>query len=222
MVNAGCEVVAGARSAVGTAGLASLCQAARGARPAAREGEARADAADVRRCLDGDDEAFRWLVERHERRIASLMWRFSRDREVHAELVQDVFVEAWQSLPGYRARAPFEHWLSRIATRVGYRFWRRRAHEERITTVPLEDCPQLSAPEQLEPCAAGELRHRLLEELSPRDRLVITLRYLEELSVQATAELTGWSQAMVKVQAWRARGRLQKLFERAAGEVGDE
>jgi len=222
MVRTGCEVLQCASSAAGTAGLARLCQTARGEQQSPKRSTARADAADVRHCLSGDDEAFRRLVERHQGRVSSLMWRFSRDREVHAELIQDVFIEAWRSLSGYRAEAPFEHWLTRIATRVGYRFWHRRAREERITTVPLEDCPQLSAPEQLEPSEAGELLHRLLQELSPRNRLVITLRYLEALSVQETAELTGWSQTMVKVQAWRARGKLRTLFERAIGEAGDE
>lgn len=222
MVHAGSQALACAGSAVGTAGLARLCQAAGRERPSSDTTAARADWADVRRCLDGDEQAFLRLVERHQPRIAALMWRFSRDREEHVELVQDVFIEAWQSLPGYRAEAPFEHWLARIATRVGYRFWRRRASAERITSVPLEDCPQLAAPEQLEPSEAGELLHRLLQELSPRDRLVITLRYLEEHSVEETAKLTGWSQTMVKVQAWRARRRLQKLYERAIGEADDE
>ena len=61
--------------------------------------------------------------------------------------------------------------------------------------------------------------HGLLEELPPRDRLVLTLRYLEELSVEETAERTGWSRAMVKVQAWRAREKLKRLFAKAEGKV---
>lgn len=183
---------------------------------------AQADALDVRRSLDGDEAAFRRLVSRHQGRISAMMWRFSRDRDAHEELVQDVFVEAWRSLGGYRADAPFEHWLARIATRVGYHYWRDLEREERITRLPLEDHPGLAAPEELEPPEAGELLHRLLQELSPRDRLVLTLRYLEDLSVKETAALTGWSQSMVKVQAYRARGRLQRLFERAVREASDE
>ena len=178
-----------------------------------------ADALDVRRSLEGDEAAFRRLVSRHQGRVASMMWRFSRERDVHEELVQDVFVEAWRSLDGYRADAPFEHWLARIATRVGYRYWREQEREGRITRVPLGDHPGLAAPETLEPSAAGELLHRLLQDLSPRDRLILTLRYIEDLSVKETAARTGWSQSMVKVQAYRARGRLEKLFERAVREA---
>jgi RNA polymerase sigma-70 factor (ECF subfamily) len=201
-----------------TAGLARLLLAARD-EPTGHLSDAEADALDVRRSLDGDEAAFRRIVERHQGRIASMMWRFSRDGDTHAELIQDVFVEAWRSLGGYRAEAPFEHWLARIATRVGYRHWREQERDGRITRVPLAEHPGLAAPEALEPSEAGELLHRLLQELSPRDRLVLTLRYLEELSVKETAARTGWSQSMVKVQAHRARGRLEKLFEQAAREA---
>lgn len=191
------------------AGLAHLCLLARdGEAERNRRDTAHLDALDVRRSLNGDDAAFRRLVERHQGRIGRMMWRFSRDPEVHEELVQDVFLEAWRSLENYRGEAPFEHWLARIATRTGYRHWRRQQRRDRITRVPLEDAAPLKAPEELEPSEAGELLHRLLQELSPRDRLVLTLRYLEDRSVQETARLTGWSQSMVKVQAHRARNRL--------------
>ena len=176
---------------------------------------AAADLRTIRLVLGGDGNAYRALIERHQKRVAGMMWRFSRDREVHEELVQEVFVQAYESLPRYRAQAPFEHWLARIATRVGYRHWKRerRAPE----TVPIEewrDAPDESV-EELEPEEAGERLHALLGQLPPRDRLVLTLRYVDDRSVEETAALTGWSETMVKVQAWRARGKLRALFERA-------
>jgi RNA polymerase sigma-70 factor (ECF subfamily) len=63
------------------------------------------------------------------------------------------------------------------------------------------------------------LLHTVLDRLSPRNRLVVTLRYLEERSVEETAELTGWTQSMVKVQAWRARKKMKKLLQEAGVEV---
>ncbi len=177
--------------------------------------DAAADLRAIGRVLGGDGNAFRALVERHQRRVSGMMWRFSRDPEVHQELVQDVFVQAYESLPRYRAEAPFEHWLARIATRVGYRHWKRekRAPE----TVPIEEWRELEdeSVEELEPEEAGKRLHALLGQLPPRDRLVLTLRYVEDRSVEETAELTGWSQTMVKVQSWRARSKLRSLFERA-------
>ena len=58
-----------------------------------------------------------------------------------------------------------------------------------------------------------------MDKLPPRDRLVLLLRYVEEHSVQETADLTGWTQTMVKVQSWRARQKLKKLFQESGLEV---
>ena len=65
----------------------------------------------------------------------------------------------------------------------------------------------------LDPNEVAEMLHRLLKKLPPRDRLVLTLRYLQQNSIFETAELTGWTVAMVKVQTWRAKNKFKKLYE---------
>ena len=60
--------------------------------------------------------------------------------------------------------------------------------------------------------AARELVHRLLEQLKPDDRLVIQLLDLEQKTIAEISALTGWNQSLVKVRAFRARRKLQKLF----------
>lgn len=179
------------------------------------------DLKDIRGSLDGDGDAYARLVGRHQNRVASRMWRFSRDRIDHQELVQEVFVEAYTSLGGYRGEAPFEHWLARISTTVGYRFWKRQARERSRHSVPIEEWDQIAQeqPELLEPSQAAEMLHELLAKLPPRDRLVLMLRYVEDRSVEETAAQTGWTETMVKVQAWRARKKLKRLLEEAGVEV---
>ena len=152
-------------------------------------------------------------ARRHQGAVAGRMWRFTRDPRQLEELVHEVFVEAYFSLSGYRGRAPFAHWLNRVATRVGYRFWKRRRRADRAA-APLADWDTVAA-EPPPPAEAGELLHRLLGQLGPRDRLVLTLIYLEGHSVAETTDLTGWSRTLVKVQAHRARKRLRALLERA-------
>jgi DNA-directed RNA polymerase specialized sigma24 family protein len=77
---------------------------------------------DCQLCLAGDQTACARLFKRHEPDIARQMWRFSRDRGVCEELVQEALVQAYFSLGRYRPmKTPFVHWLRRIATRVGYR-----------------------------------------------------------------------------------------------------
>lgn len=172
----------------------------------------RADFADVRAARNGEDEAFARLVSRHQRAIASYLWRFTRDRQRWEELVHDVFVEAFLSLSGYRGEAPLLHWLKRIATRVGYRSWSmdRRCRSE-VSLTSIADLPSESSTRALAAAEASELVHQLLATLSPRDRLVMTLLYLEGHTIREVAALTGWSESLTKVQAHRARKRLQKL-----------
>ncbi|MEZ6045932.1 MAG: sigma-70 family RNA polymerase sigma factor [Planctomycetaceae bacterium] len=60
---------------------------------------------------------------------------------------------------------------------------------------------------------AGNLLHAMLEQLPPRDRMILTLIYWEEHTVEEAAEVTGWSQSLVKVQAFRARKKLKQLLQ---------
>lgn len=173
------------------------------------------DARDIQAGLDGDGDAYARLVRRYQGEIARYMWRFSRDARTCEELVQDVFVEAFFSLRTYRGRSPFLHWLRRIATRVGYRYWRMRS-DKQATAVGLGSDGQsvpLACPAEASPQEAAELVQHVLAKLPPRDRLVLTLMYLEELPVARVAELTGWTKTMVKVQAHRARAKLKRLLD---------
>jgi len=181
------------------------------------------DADDIEQTRAGDPDAYQRLVERHQDHVARIVWRFTRDRTLHEELVQDVFVEAYLSLNTYRGTAPFEHWLARIATRVGFRFWKEKAKQKEAQTFSLEEWDQVAddgdAIENLEADQAADMLHRLLEQLPPRDRLVLMLRYLEGCDVAETARRTGWTKTMVKVQALRAREKLKKLVERSGMEL---
>ena len=174
------------------------------------------DGLDVRAALDGDSDAYARLIARYQQVIGSYMWRFTRDRLQWEELVHDVFVEAYLSLRGYRGEAPLLHWLRKIATRVGYRWWKRRTRQKAATSLELQDWDQVAGADLGIEAAreAGQQVHALLAKMSARDRLVLTLLYIEECSVAEAARLCGWSQTMGKVQAFRARKKLKKLLER--------
>lgn len=173
------------------------------------------DLSDVQGSLHGDGEAYARIVRRRQSQLATRMWRFTHDRTCLEELVQDVFVEAYVNLRGFKATGPFSHWLNAIATRVGYRFWKRnRLQAGRTINLQDWDLPSLARQDRPDPRQAGEVVHSLLGQLPPRDRLVLTLMYLEELPLAKVAEQTGWSLTMVKVQAHRARKKLRALLEK--------
>lgn len=176
-----------------------------------------ADLTDAQAARQGDEHAFARLVKRYQAVIFRQMWRFTRDPMVQEELVQQVFVEVFRSLGGFKGHAPFEHWLRRIATRVGYRYWKHEARERKRREVLLQQpLPSFTTqPENAGPEEAAALLFTLLERLNPKDRLVLTLMYFEECDGAEIAARTGWSSVLVRVQAHRARQRLKALLEGA-------
>ena len=171
------------------------------------------DRADIDACLRGESSAYARIVRRYEQEIARQLWRFTKDRDELEELTQDVFVEAYRSLRSYRSDAPLLHWLRRIATRIGYRHWKRRERER--VSHEQADIDGFPAPEELAPSEAAEYLFRVFKLLPPDDRLVLTLHYFEGCDTSEIAARMGWSRAQVKVRAFRARRRLKVLMEQA-------
>ncbi len=172
------------------------------------------DCVDIAAALAGDGEGYSRLMCRHEAVILRQMWRFTRDANERDELVQEVFVEAYLSLRSYRQKAPFTHWLRTIAVRRGFRFWKQREKQKKL--VPLEEWDGAAkANDDPPPQEAGRLLSELLQRLKPEERVVMTLEYLEGNNVEQTARLLGWTQAMVKMRAYRAKKKLREMYERS-------
>ena len=172
------------------------------------------DLNDIQACLNGDDEAYRRLVQRYEQHIVRLMWRFTRDRTECEQLVQDVFVDAYFSLKSYKAQGPFLHWLSIIATRVGYRFWKQRDRSRQFISMEDFDIAAETDIDSIDSAQAADVLHSLLARLQPDDRLILTLMYFEDCSIEEIARRMSWTKAGTKMRAMRARGKLKKIAEK--------
>ncbi len=173
------------------------------------------DSNDIAVALNGGRDAYARLVRRYEDAVSKWMWRFTRDRVILDELVQDVFVEAWGSLRRFKGASTFKTWLFTIATRVGYRYWRKKEKEVAFTAEMANRLMLDEGENEIHPSEAAEALHGLFSRLPSRDRLVLTLMYFEEMDTNEIAQVTGWTRTMVKVQAYRARNKLRKWLERA-------
>ena len=171
------------------------------------------DFIDIQACLNGDDQGYHRLLRRHETGVTRLMWRFSRDRTICEELVQEVFVQAYFSLARFRGDGPFAAWLHRIATRVGYHFWKQQKRAAAEWSLQDIDTAASPEPDTMDPSQAAELLHGLLSRLSPPDRLVLTLMYFEDCSTEQIAQRMSWTRGMVKMRALRARKKVKALAE---------
>ena len=164
----------------------------------------------IQSTLAGDDEAFAELVRRYKGRVFGIAARFARNGAELDDVCQEIFIKVYRNLGRFRGDAPFEHWLSRIAVRACYDLLRKTRRERE--QVPLDGLP-LGVEDNMAPQQAREVLEFAMAKLSPKHRLAITLLELEEKSVRETAELTGWSEANVKVRAFRARQALKKILE---------
>jgi RNA polymerase sigma-70 factor (ECF subfamily) len=155
----------------------------------------------------GDSDAFGELVRLHQQRVFRLAGRFFRRREDVEEAAQETFLQAWKKLDTYKAKAPFEHWLTRVCLNCCY----GRLRRQRPDDLPLE--PDRDTPA---PAANVDARlevERLLRTLSPQDRFVLLLLDGEGWSAAEIAERLGWTRVNVKVRAHRARKKLRRLLE---------
>jgi len=176
--------------------------------------------------LRGDASSFEPLIERYSPRIFAMAHRYARRESEVEDIVQEVWLKAFQKLKSFRGEAPFEHWLMRLAVRTCYDFLRLHQRNREAPFSELSDSetdwlerfatqPE-ALPEDAE--AARQLVQRVLEQVSPAARLVITLLEIEEHSVKEISALTGWSVPLVKVRAFRARAEMRKVLARIARE----
>ncbi|MFM2178769.1 MAG: hypothetical protein RL015_2867 [Verrucomicrobiota bacterium] len=145
-------------------------------------------------------------------------------RESEEDLMQEVFLKLLQKLESYQPRVgvPFEHWVSRLTVRTCLDALRaekarpewRRADLSEGETEWLDYMLQRQTETPYTPDSeAKAIVTRLLAQLSPPDRLVLTLLDLEERSTQEIAQMTGWTRPMVKMRAMRARHKLRVIAQ---------
>jgi RNA polymerase sigma-70 factor, ECF subfamily len=182
--------------------------------------------------LAGQTDSFSELAGRHRQRVERLCRRFFSDEEMARDIAQESFIRAFTALATYRAEMPFGGWLRAIVVNLCYdELRRRRRRPEELVgdfSAPEVQWMQLvngATPEQIvgeaeERRESYDLAHRLLDTLKPEDRMVMVLKESEELSVSEIAETLGWSEAKVKIRAFRARQALRKQAERMLAAEG--
>ena len=185
----------------------------------------------LERARRGDREAFEQLVAIHLPRVWRVVWRIVRHHEDCEDVVQEVFLSAWQALPEYRGEARFSTWLHTIAVTRSLNHKDRAAEKVRRASSSLvphaEEGPDAAiareaeragprGPSPLQTLEAGELRRRLtqcLEKLHPAWRAVLALRDGEELSYEDISRLLGLALGTVRSRLARARLGLRGCIE---------
>ena len=173
--------------------------------------------------LGGDIESFEDLILRYQPRIFGMARKYFRNESDVEDLVQTIFTKTYKKLGSFKKTAPFEHWFMRLSVNTCYDALRRRTKhcEQAVSDLMFEDeswqnrldnIPDSEDQESLD--KANELVHSVMEQISNKARIVLTMQELEGRSIKEISELTGWSISLVKVQAFRARKEMRAAVER--------
>lgn len=169
-----------------------------------------------------DQVAARELVEHLHPLVIRIVRAHLPRRVPEEDLAQDIFLKMFTRLEQYQGAVPFPHWVSRIAvtTCIDQLRAQKRRPEFRMADLSETEAEVLgnvmtgdNDVAANDAMAAHELVHKLLAQLKPDDQLVIRLLDLEQKTIAEISDLTGWNQSLIKVRAFRARRKLQKLFQ---------
>jgi RNA polymerase sigma-70 factor (ECF subfamily) len=182
----------------------------------------------LRRARAGDRDASRQLVERLFPLVARVVRAYLPRGLNEEDWQQEVFLRMFLRLDQYRGKAPFSHWVARLAVNVclDQLRQRRRRPEVRWTDLGAPEAAllrgALAAPDNAAGAlAAQDLVDRLLAGLGADDQVVIRMLDLEKRPVAEIAGLLGRGESWVKVRAFRARQKLRAALDRLLGETPD-
>ena len=167
----------------------------------------------------GDHDAFATLVNDHQRYVYNLALRILSDENEALDLAQETFVRAWSALPNFRGQSKFRTWLYRIVTNLCYNRLpnlRRSLNdlgEEVVEEIPNPDPKSVNPAYKLEKQELREYLRQAVDNLDEKYRLLITLRYQDELSYDEIASALNLPLGTVKTGLFRAKERLRNSLE---------
>ena len=187
------------------------------------------DAELVRRCLEGDSDAYGTLVERSQGAVYATAFYYAGRHGAAEDIAQDALLAGYRSLPRLKDPEKFGPWLKQVTTRTAAN-WLRRHGDRLAAETPLPYKRTLSIEDAREgPRGTSERRERLervqnaVDDLPERYRLPVVLRYLQELSYQEISDFTGESKAEIRGILQRASRQLRELLRESEREAnGDQ
>lgn len=170
----------------------------------------------IRKVLNGETEEFRYFIKQYKDLAFSVAFSVVKNEFTAAEVVQESFVKAYESLKSFKGESKFSTWLCRIVINESFKTARK---EKRTVT---ENGFVSAKDYQENPLVFDELKeseqkyyiNACLNRLQANESLVLRLFYLAENSIKEICEMTGWSESNVKVHLHRGRKNMQELLEK--------
>ena len=173
----------------------------------------------IRRCVEGDQAAFRALVEAHQSYAYALAVRMLFNAEDAKDVVQEAFIRVWKHLHRFNPQNKFTTWLYRIVTNLCYdRIKAKKRSIRKIRSIQSQDAGEDVKGEDVEQRVQSEemmqIIQKITETLHPKQHIVFTLRDLQDLSIEGTARVACMTPGAVKSNLYYARRHIRKYLER--------
>lgn len=169
----------------------------------------------IHRCLRGDQQSFRQLVESHQAFAYALACRFVPREEEAEDIVQEAFVKVWKNLSRYDDHFRFKTWLGKIITNMCLDYLKSARHKKNVSADAITALPAPSL--QRDGVEEGELWEvivRLASQLTEKQKAVFILRDLQMLEPQEVSSILDMSAANLKSNLYYARLKMKEGLER--------
>jgi RNA polymerase sigma-70 factor (ECF subfamily) len=168
------------------------------------------------RSVSGDQLAFAQIVREHQGMVFSLAYHFLRDRSLAEELAQEVFLLLHQNLSAMKSSAHLTYWLRKVTSHRCIDQTRRLKVRPQVS---LEDVPEPAGINETSDPLLSEALRRVVATLPEKARLVVLLRYQEDLEPSEIAEVLKMPVNTVKSHLRRSLATLREKLTRCLGEV---
>ena len=171
----------------------------------------------ITKVLEGDRNAFAYLVDKYKTMVYSLALRLVKDREEAEEISQDAFIKAYQSLASFKGKAKFSSWLYRIVYNTAISKLRQQpAGRVSLDEPNIPDTLYLESKENYDTLSADERKKYLekaLDSLDSDEKMLVILYYYEEQDLDEIASIAGLTKTNTKVKLFRARKKMLTVLQ---------
>ncbi|PQJ78134.1 RNA polymerase sigma factor [Polaribacter porphyrae] len=172
----------------------------------------------IKKVMKGDINAFTFLVDNYKNMVFSLAFKMTKSKEEAEEISQDTFIKAYKNLQKFKGDSKFSTWLYRIAYHTSLDAIKKNKKEQNTFEINEVTFNQIKSVEYIlegiERKERAKVMENCLQKLPDEERSIIWMFYYDELSLKEIIEVTGLSQANLKVKLHRARKKLLTIVEK--------
>ncbi len=167
----------------------------------------------INKILHGDRQAFKVLVEQHQKLVLHMAGRILDDPQDREDVCQEVFLKVHRHLPSFNHASKLSTWIAAIAYRTAINYRKKNKRARQAIPIKPDTAVDLSAGQQLDRSDIQRYLHQQIETLPIHYKTVLTLFHLEEMNYAEIVAVTGMPEGTVKNYLFRARKLLKDKLE---------